>query len=168
MKTKCKFLSLSIGLLITIAVLTACNSVNHNITQQPSMKYDTKTIEIVKDAGSIDAYEDKVFMDILYDEMSDEGFVKDAQSSFKIMYKITKYDPGSRAARFFGGIFGGGKGLLDVEAKYIDNNNVIAKTSTSIVFRGGSFGGSFENAFYYVADEIADFAGGKLKNKSRK
>lgn len=157
LKTKNIFYILLISLLLLVV---SCGGINHNIIMKPTQKYQAKTVEIVKDPSSIQTDCDQIFVDHLYKELKDVGFTKGTEATLKIQYKVTKYNPGNNALRMFFGIFGAGKGTLDIEVSYLQENNIISKTTLNVVLKKGT---GYKGMFTDAAEEISEYIEEKLK-----
>lgn len=81
-------------------------------------------------------------------------------TDLKIKYHFIYFNPGSQAARWAAGPFGGeaAQGSLIVQAKYSDSTGREVATIQAEGFIGGGFlGGSFNNAIDNAAKQIAEY-----------
>jgi hypothetical protein len=76
-----------------------------------------------------------------------------------IRWKITAVDEGNRAARYFAGLFGAGKGKMIVAAKFFDQKgHQVGNIQSDGHISMGAFGGSYQSVMSVCADVIAKYA----------
>lgn len=137
----------------------------------PATSVDVMMAEIVDELKKTNTF-GLVFMDTPIEPAKTdktEGEVKPAQTieptppiqkaepNFVLSGTITKYEPGNRAARYIGGIFGAGKTKVVAQVKVIDKSTgkvVLEKTVDGKVIIG-VFGGDSNGATRGLAKEVA-------------
>jgi hypothetical protein len=118
------------------------------------------TIQAVQEKGAtaVPATVSTQFQALLDEALYEENhFRKGSQLTLK--WRITSSDEGSRAARYWAGLFGAGKGEITVHARIFDQKG---REVGSIASQGhismGVFGGSYKSAMSVCADAIGKYA----------
>jgi hypothetical protein len=129
-------------------------------TQKPGPTRAFASVQASQEKGNTGVPENissrfQVLLDeALYDE---NHFQRGPQLTIK--WKITAADEGSRVARYFGGVFGAGKGKMIVSAKFYDQReHQIGAILSDGHISMGPYGGSFQSVMSVCADVIAKYA----------
>lgn len=104
------------------------------------------------------------FPKIIKSELEDQGYRVLTSDPGKVdgvalVNVKVSYDPGNRAIRWVGGMFGAGKGTVEVQIEAVDavTGAVVASMKDADSKRGGAFGGNFyEDAEDFVGSMTED------------
>ena len=129
-------------------------------TQKPGTVSAVTTVQAFQEKGNSSVPDSissrfQVLLDqALYDE---NHFRRGPQLT--IRWKITAVDEGNRAARYFAGLFGAGKGKMIVAAKFFDQKgHQVGAIQSDGHISMGAFGGSYQSVMSVCADVIAKYA----------
>jgi hypothetical protein len=117
---------------------------------------------------------DEKLPSLVKEAFEDQGFAMPAGGPEKkagvvLVNLNVRYNPGNRALRWVGGMFGAGKGTVEAKIEAVDafTGVVIAAKSDSDNKRMGAFGGNFygtvENLVESLAEDLSEELGTKIK-----
>ena len=161
-----------VGGVLALAALTACASTGGKSAEAPqaevkhrySMAYVAGiSVSLLDSAPDDKRLEDKKTLEMklpvaVRESLTDEGLTvasaDPGQQPGALLLKIAvDYDPGNRALRWMGGMFGAGKGEVHVKVEATDAHSgaVVAKEESSNTKRMGGAGGDF---YEFAIDEV--------------
>jgi hypothetical protein len=157
-----KLSSIRIGLVLTAYALVAggCAGARPIETQRPGTVSAVTTVQSFQEKENSDIPDSisSRFQVILDEALYDENHFRRGPQ-LTIRWKITAVDEGNRAARYFAGVFGAGKGKMIVAAKFFDQRGrQVGAIQSDGHISMGAFGGSYQSVMSVCADVIAKYA----------
>jgi hypothetical protein len=143
-----------------VILATGCASSSLMVSQPPAKRVVFSSLHIVPGDSTVtidpqiaQAFEAELRQDLYAGE---KRFVDGDQLT--VSYRFVQMNEGSRAARYFAGAFGAGKGTMTVEISYRSKDGVeISKINVGGEISVGVFGGSFDSAVKKAAEEAASY-----------
>lgn len=147
--------------LVALVILAAgCASSSLMVSQAPTKKVVVSSVHVVPgdstvtiDPNIAQAFESQLRQNLYAGE---KGKFVDGDE-LTISYRFIQINEGSRAARYFAGGFGAGKGSMTVEVTFSKGGVELSKINVGGEISAGVFGGSFDSAVKKAAEEAANY-----------
>ncbi|MFC1855372.1 DUF4410 domain-containing protein [Thermodesulfobacteriota bacterium] len=145
-------------MLLALVALGGCGAYGKTmvVKEVENKKVKVTTYEIAegKHAVEVPAEYKKLFVEILTDNLEDDGLKKG--KDLKIEYKFTEYDEGSGGLRFLlGGAGGMGEGKMVINVRFLDaSGKALAEISAKGIVDTDK---DFEPAIEFAAGEVSEY-----------